>query len=104
MALVGLLFGLAVARQDEFRADHFAAWLTQPEWVAAHFRERARFDAFNGTPILFQFKWLRRRGLPNFPGLEGAVDSLERLIERFITTHPTNEARVKRAESYRAAQ
>ncbi|MFC1680125.1 hypothetical protein ACFL2T_07960, partial [Elusimicrobiota bacterium] len=38
----GLLFGLAATRQEELRADHFSAWLTNPSWLAAYLQDQGR--------------------------------------------------------------
>ena len=32
-----LLAGIAASKQDELRADHFSAWLTDPWWLVEQF-------------------------------------------------------------------
>jgi Zn-dependent protease with chaperone function len=77
LGFAGLLFGIAVARQDELRADHFGGWLTRPEWMAAHFRERNEntADVRKGAWTWKGFKW------------------------RYWATHPTDAERIRALES-----
>ncbi len=72
LVLAGLLSGIAVSRQEEYRADHFGAWLANPEWSAADMRRRA--------------------------AREGRLKGWALLKRNLLANHPRNEARARRLE------
>lgn len=72
LAAAGILAGLAATRQEELRADHFAAWLTSPEWLTGFFRDqRARGAESHGRA--------RTTLLSTHPSLSRRIDALERM-------------------------
>ncbi|MFA6316817.1 MAG: M48 family metalloprotease [Elusimicrobiota bacterium] len=88
----GLALGMEASRQEEFRADHFSAWLTRPEWLADFFSSARESDSVlpdKSTQALFQ-------GSP-LGNLMRRVDSwLKDLEQRVFSTHPDHASREKR--------
>ncbi len=82
VAWAAFLAGLAVLRQDEFRADHFSAWLTDPSWLIGHFQERIRSPAYT-----------RSARTPK--------GSFGRWMDRLLSTHPADAERIRRLEDLR---
>lgn len=74
-AAAALLAGLAATRQEELRADHFSAWLTDGAWLAAFLTEEAG-------------RGREPRGL------------WERWKDHVLSTHPAWETRVERLARY----
>lgn len=83
LALLGLTSGFHLTRQYEYRADHFAAWLTHPLWFAEFLREDL----------------LRSRSFP-----QGAAAAMDRFLHRvFLSSYPTQESRIARLEQMAGA-
>jgi hypothetical protein len=74
-AAVALLAGLAATRQEELRADHFSAWLTDGSWLAAFLEE----EAGRGRD---------KRG------------AFARWSDHILSTHPAWETRIERLARY----
>ncbi len=80
VAWAAFLAGIAVSRQNEFRADHFSAWLTDPSWFMDNLQEDIRVDAGHArAPKRFFVRWM----------------------DRLLSTHPPHDVRVRRLESLR---
>ena len=74
-AAAALLSGLAATRQEEYRADWFSAWLSDPSWLAAYLQEEA--------------------GGGRAPRSRGA-----RIADHLLSTHPAWETRVERLDAF----
>lgn len=74
-AAAALLAGLAATRQEEFRADWFSAWLSDPSWLSAYLREEAG-------------------------GGRAPRPMAARLTDHILSTHPAWETRVERLAAY----
>ncbi|TBR19400.1 hypothetical protein EPO15_14295 [bacterium] len=78
-AAVALLAGLAATRQEELRADHFSAWLTDGSWLAAFLEDEAG-------------RGREKRG------------RFGRWADHLLSTHPAWETRVERLTGYARPQ
>jgi hypothetical protein len=71
LTAVGLYFGVAVQRQEEFRADHFGGWASDRRWLADYLRTASSADA---------------------GGMRHSV--YERVLNRFLHSHPEAKRRI----------
>lgn len=78
-AAVALLAGLAATRQEELRADHFSAWLTDGSWLASFLEE----EAGRGREPRGRF---------------------QRWADHILSTHPAWETRIERLARYSKPQ